>query len=228
MDAAIATPEDEIRESGLVEHLEQQAALFWDTVQGETARGHRYNTGRVTGRDGYDEGLRLYRLLREMKPLVAVETGVCNGVSTAFLLLALERNGTGELLSIDFPEVAGEEYESGTFWDGKGGAVIPPGREPGWMVPEGLRENWQLVLGRSQDELPKVLEREGPIDFFMHDSEHSYECMSFEFEQAWEALNDGGALVADDVNANTAWDEFVRRIGRRSQPLGSKLSLVVK
>lgn len=140
------TPADEVRESGLVEHLEEQAAHFWDVVQGETQRGHRYNTGRVTGRDGYDEGLRLYRLLRELKPMVSVETGVCNGVSTAFLLLALERNGTGELHSIDLPEVAGEEYEPGTFWDGKGGAVIPPGRDPGWMVPEDLRSRWSLSL----------------------------------------------------------------------------------
>jgi hypothetical protein len=30
------------------------------------------------------------------------------------------------------------------------------------------------------------------------------------------------------VNANTAWDEFVRRVGRRSQPLGEKLALIVK
>jgi hypothetical protein len=52
--------------------------------------------------------------------------------------------------------------------------------------------------------------------------------MSFEFNQAWEALNDGGALVADDVNVNSAWGEFTQRVGRRSQPLGSKLSLIVK
>jgi predicted O-methyltransferase YrrM len=225
---AATTTQDEVRESGLIDHLEEQAALFWDTVQGETERGHRYNTGRVTGRDGYDEGLRLYRLLREMKPLVALETGVCNGVSTAFLLLALERNGSGELHSIDLPEVAGEEYEPGTFWDGKGGAVIPPGREPGWMVPPHLRERWSLVLGRSQDELPQLLERTGAIDFFMHDSEHSYECMSFEFERAWEAMRDGGSLVADDVNVNPAWDEFTQRVARRPQPLGPKLSLIVK
>jgi hypothetical protein len=196
------TPADEVRESGLVEHLEEQAAHFWDVVQGETQRGHRYNTGRVTG--------------------------VCNGVSTAFLLLALERNGTGELHSIDLPEIAGEEYEPGTFWDGKGGAVIPPGRDPGWMVPDDLRSRWKLVLGKSQDELPPLLDRVGSIDFFMHDSEHSYECMSFEFDRAWEAMNDGGALVADDVNVNSAWDEFTQRVRRRSQPLGAKLSLVVK
>jgi predicted O-methyltransferase YrrM len=197
-------------------------------VQGETQRGHRYNTGRVTGRDGYDEGMRLYALVREFQPRVAVETGVCNGVSTAFLLLALDRNGVGELHSIDLPEVAGEEYEPGTFWDGKGGAVIPPGKEPGWMVPPALRPRWDLVLGRSQDELPPLLERVGEIDLFMHDSEHSYECMSFEFQTAWAAMRPGGVLIADDVNVNSAWDEFTREVGRESEPLGPKLAMIVK
>jgi hypothetical protein len=212
----------------LIDHLEVRAAEFWDTVQGQTPRGQRYNTGRVTGRDGYDEGLRLYRLLRDVRPQVAVETGVCNGVSTAFLLLALEDNGTGELHSIDLPEVAGEEYEEGTFWDGKGGAVIPPGKEPGWMVPPELGERWELVLGRSQDELPPLLDRVGQIDFFMHDSEHSYECMSFEFRTAWPALREGGVLVADDVNVNPAWAEFTGEVGREPEELGPKLSMITK
>ena len=212
----------------LIDHLEVRAAEFWDTVQGETARGHRYNTGRVTGRDGYDEGLRLYRLLRDVRPQVAVETGVCNGVSTAFLLLALEDNGAGELHSIDLPEVAGAEYEEGTFWDGKGGAVIPPGKEPGWMVPPELRERWHLVLGRSQDELSPLLDRVGQIDFFMHDSEHSYACMSFEFRTAWPALREDGLLVADDVNVNSAWAEFTREVGREPEALGPKLSMIRK
>lgn len=212
----------------LIDHLEDRAAEFWNTVQGETSRGHRYNTGRVTGRDGYDEGLRLYRLVRELRPKVAVETGVCNGVSTAFLLLALEDNGEGELHSVDLPEVAGEEYQEGTFWDGKGGAVIPPGKEPGWMVPPALRARWHLSLGRSQDELPPLLERVGEIDFFLHDSEHSYECMSFEFRTAWEALREGGVLVADDVNVNTAWAEFAGDVGREPEALGPKLAMITR
>jgi hypothetical protein len=212
----------------LIDHLELRAAEFWDTVQGQTPRGQRYNTGRVTGRDGYDEGLRLYRLLRELQPRVSVETGVCNGVSTAFLLLALEDNGEGTLHSIDLPEVAGKEYEEGTFWDGKGGAVIPPGKEPGWMVPPRLRERWELVLGRSQEELPPLLDRVGPIDFFMHDSEHSYECMSFEFRTAWDSMREGALLVADDVNVNTAWVEFAREVGREPEALGPKLAMITK
>lgn len=219
--------EREVAASGLVEHLEEQAALFWRTVQGET-RGHRYNTGRATGRSGYGEGLRLYAVLRKLRPAAAVETGVCNGVSTAFLLLALAANGTGELYSVDLPEVAGEEYEPGTFWDGKGGAVVPAGREPGWMIPDHLRDRWHLTLGRSQHELPRLLDRLRPIDFFLHDSEHSEACMRFEFESAWAALRPGGVLAADDVNANSAFPDFAAAHAREPIEIGPKLALLVR
>jgi len=224
---ALAAAEREILASGLIDHLEEQAALFWKTVQG-TTRGHRYNTGRATGRDGYGEGLRLYAVLRKLRPRVAVETGVCNGVSTAFLLLALAENGAGELHSLDLPEVAGQDYGPDTFWDGKGGAVIPPAKEPGWMVPGRLRDRWRLVLGRSQQELPPLLEQLGTIDFFMHDSEHSEECMRFEFEAAWGALRDGGVLAADDVDANDAFAAFASAQGREPIEIGPKLALLVK
>ncbi len=224
---ALARAEHEIDASGLVEHLEAQAELFWRTVHGET-RGHRYNTGRATGRDGYGEGLRLYAVVRKLRPRVAVETGVCNGVSTAFLLLALDANREGELHSLDLPEIAGEDYEAGTFWDGKGGAVVPAGKEPGWMVPERLRGRWHLTLGRSQDELPGLVDRLGSIDFFMHDSEHSEACMRFEFETAWAVLREGGVLAADDVNANTAFADVAARERRHPVQLGPKLALIVK
>jgi len=224
---ALARAEQEIAASCLVEHLEEQAALFWRTVQGET-RGHRYNTGRATGREGYGEGLRLYAVLRKLRPAVAVETGVCNGVSSAFLLLALHANGSGGLWSVDLPEFAGENYDAGTFWESKGGAVIPAGREPGWMIPEDLRDGWHLVLGRSQDELPGLFRRLGTIDFFMHDSEHSEACMSFEFEAAWAALRDGGVLAADDVNANTAFADFAAAHDREPIDIGPKLAIIVK
>jgi len=224
---ALGRAEEEIQASGLVEHLEEQAARFWRTVQGET-RGHRYNTGRATGRDGYGEGLRLYAVLRKLRPAVAVETGVCNGVSTAFLLLALVENGVGELWSVDLPEFAGEDYEPGTFWDGKGGAVVPAGEEPGWMVPADLRSRWHLVLGRSQDALPPLLDRLGPIDFFMHDSEHSEACMRLEFDTAWAALQDDGVLAADDVAVNEAFSSFATAQGREPIEIGPKLALIVK
>jgi hypothetical protein len=210
----------EVLESGLLDHLQARYKEFWTIVDPDS----RYNTGRF----GYEEGLRLYALVRALGPRVAVETGVCNGFSTAFLLLALERNGAGDLHSIDLPEVAGADYEPGTFWEGKQGAAIPPGKEAGWMIPDELRPRWHLVLGRSQEELPPLLDRLGTIDLFVHDSEHSYECMHFEFETAWPALGEGGVLVADDYDWNDAFAELVREQGRTPVTMGKKLALLTK
>jgi hypothetical protein len=62
----------------------------------------------------------------------------------------------------------------------------------------------------------------------MHDSEHSYECMRFEFETAWAALRDGGILVADDWDWNDAFIEMARRTKRTPVTLGEKLALLRK
>jgi predicted O-methyltransferase YrrM len=210
----------EVEASGLLEHLQAGYEEFWGIVE----RSSGYNTGRL----GDEEGIRLYTLIRELQPTIAVETGVCNGFSTAFLLLGLEQNGVGVLHSVDLPDVVGEVYDPGTFWEGKRGAAILPGREPGWVIPEELRGRWQLVLGRSQEELPPLLERLGPIDFFMHDSEHSYECMHFEFETAWGALRDGGVLVADDWDWNDAFMELAKETNRTPVTLGQKLAMLRK
>jgi predicted O-methyltransferase YrrM len=164
---------------------------------------------------------KLYRLLRDRQPTICVETGVCNGTSTAVILQALERNGHGRLYSIDFPEFTNS---TGEFWH-KGGAVIPQGKEPGWLVPEHLRSRWELIIGRSQDELEPLLDRLGTIDFFLHDSEHSYECMMFEFAAAMRHLREGGVLASDDADWNTAFGDFAGE--RPIQSLGT-LALVEK
>ena len=210
----------EVEESRLVEQLQAGYQEFWGIVEPSS----RYNTGRL----GYEEGIRLYALVRKLRMRVVVETGVCNGFSTAFLLLALQRNGIGELHSIDLPEMVGADYEPGTFWEGKQGAAIPPGKEPGWMIPIGLRGRWRLAIGSSREELPPLLARLGEIDLFVHDSEHSYECMDFEFRSAWPALRDGGALVADDWNWNDAFAELARDAHRTPVTLGKKLALLLK
>jgi hypothetical protein len=210
----------EVEASGLLEHLQAGYEEFWGMIE----RSSGYNTGRL----GDEEGMRLYALMRELQPETVVETGVCNGFSTAFLLLGLDRNGVGELHSLDLPDVVGEVYDPGTFWEGKRCAGIPPGKDPGWVIPDELRVRWRLVLGRSQEELPRLLERLGTLDFFMHDSEHSYECMRFEFETAWPALPDGGVLVADDWDWNDAFMELAQETHRTPVTLGTKLMLLRK
>jgi predicted O-methyltransferase YrrM len=202
----------ELAESGLLEHLVRSREWFREHVRGHTTSGSTYKTGELDVRAGF----RLYCLLRHLRPRIAVETGVCNGFSTAFILSALQRNGDGTLYSIDLPEVAGETTEASRFWQGKGGAVVPAGKEPGWVVPADLRTHWRLIQGRSQDVLPSLLDELGTIGFFLHDSEHSPECMRFEFERAFPHLEPEGVLAADNARANTTFEDFAQERGRRA------------
>lgn len=208
----------------LLAELARAADEFVRTVRGSTDRGNPYAFGGL--RHEVCEGL--FALVRERRPKVLVETGVCNGVSTAVLLAALARNAEGHLYSLDLPEHTETSYPPGSFWEGKLGAVVPRGRPPGWLVPECLRSRWTLRLGRSQEALPPLLAELGDIDFFLHDSEHSFECMSFEYRLAWRHLRPGGVLVSDDTTWNTAFAEFCRDVGRHPTYLDRKVAFLVK
>ncbi len=73
-----------------------------------------------------------------------------------------------------------------------------------------------------------MLARVGTIDTFMHDSEHSYECKSYEYNAAWPALRDAGALISDDVNSTAAFREFAAEQGRTPVHIGPGLAFLVK
>lgn len=144
----------------------------------------------------------LYAVVRAAKPEVMVETGVASGMSSAHILRALARNGSGALYSLDLPNV-------------QEGSILPPGRSTGWIVPDALRSRWTLQLGDTYELLPKLLTGLGRVDIFMHDSDHSYEAMLFEFEQALPRIAPGGLLMSDDTQLHTAWDDFCVRHGLR-------------
>jgi predicted O-methyltransferase YrrM len=217
--AALAAYEREVRDSGLREHLLQKGREHQAAVGG---------SGHSLGAIGHTEGGYLYAVLRHLRPAVAVETGVANGFSTAFSLQALADNGAGHLYSVDLPREVGRAYEPGTFYEGEGRAGIPGGTEPGWLIPADLKERWTLILGRTQDELPLLLGRLGTIDSFMHDSEHSFDCMWFEFNAAWPHLRPGGVLLSDDVNSTAAFPRFAREQGRQPVRLARGMALLQK
>jgi Methyltransferase domain len=217
--AALTAYAREVRTSGLMEHLFERAREHAEQVGG---------SGHSLGAIGYTEGVYLYAVLRQLRPEVAVETGVANGFSTAFSLLALQQNGTGHLHSVDLPREVGQKYEQGTFYEGEGRAGIPAGTEPGWLIPAELKQRWTLILGRTQDELPPLLDRLGTIDSFMHDSEHSFDCMWFEYNEAWPHLRDRGILISDDVNSTEAFPRFAQEQGRHPVRLARGMALLQK
>ncbi len=93
------------------------------------------------GRASYieiDAPLELYAIVRLVRPRHVVEVGVSSGVSSAYLLQALERNEHGTLHSIDRPKRT--PSRAGTRPASKNPSwSLPTGRESGWAVPESLR-----------------------------------------------------------------------------------------
>jgi len=133
----------------------------------------------------------LYALIRLKKPNYVIETGIYIGVSSMFILSALEANKRGYLQSIDLPD-------------------LDPARrvEIGYIVPENLRKRWKINIGPSQVLLPKILGALKEIQLFLHDGHHSYKIMYFEYIQAWEKLEVGGTLLSDDIHHNDAFLDF--------------------
>ena len=131
----------------------------------------------------------LYCVVRRLRPDVVVETGVWLGYSSTFILKALKDNARGTLYSIDLPERS-------------------IGGKSGVLVPQELRDNWKLILGTSKEKLPKAIEEATNIDIFIHDSEHTFENMMFEFNTAWPAIRSGGILLSDDVEWNGSFATF--------------------
>jgi hypothetical protein len=137
----------------------------------------------------------LWILTRHLKPLKIVETGVARGVSSAFLLDALDTNGDGHLWSIDLPPLLrGRRVEIGS------------------AVPDRLRSRWTYIRGASRRELPPLLADLDVVDMFVHDGLHTRETMTFEFHYAWPYLTQKGVLVVDNAESNSVFMDFANRV----------------
>ena len=172
----------------------------------------------------------LYALVRGIGATRAVETGVANGFTSAYLLAALDRNGgDARLHSVDLPFF--DDHDSGTIKGAVEGTAlasvdeftpVAPGRSAGWVVPDELRPRWDLRLGDAKELLPALLEEIGEVDLFFHDSEHTREHILWELELAWPHVRAGGVLAADDLflRGHEAVPEFARAKGVRFESFG--------
>ena len=148
-------------------------------------------------------GIALYSICRLQKPGVVAETGVSSGVSSSYILLALEENRMGELYSID------------------------PQPQSGWLIPDYLRHRWHFMQGTSAQELIPLLVKAGQIDIFLHDGEHTYQNMLWEFQTAWPHLKAGGILLSHNIDFNHAFSDFSKQVGIKAQVF-SEMGGIVK
>ena len=126
----------------------------------------------------------LYALIRAHRPNVVLETGVADGFSSFAILSALEANGEGHLHSLDIRD------------------------DVGTMVPSQLRSRWTIHIVNDQAlerSMKEILTTLPGIDFYYHDSGHSYLWQAFEYAAVEPKMTGGGIFLSDDVDWSYAF-----------------------
>lgn len=138
-------------------------------------------------------GFVLYTLIRTLKPRTILETGVANGYSTRLILSALNRNKIGRLISVDVNKNVGG-------------------------LLEGIdKTRWGLYVGKPRKNLKDAIKKINKIDVFIHDSDHSYENMTFEFNIVLEKMAGHGIIMSDDISGNEAFLDFARKLNKKPE-----------
>ena len=156
----------------------QQGQRHWDRAR-SSGTGPHDHFGPVFDLER-ESALFLYAYCRLWRPSVIVETGVARGMSTAMILHALAENQNGVLISFDIRSDVGD------------------------LVHPQTSERWNFVKlppdpPSARQELADHLIGLGPIDVFLHDSDHSREQQLFEYGLALRHLSPRGLLLSDDV-----------------------------
>jgi predicted O-methyltransferase YrrM len=178
----------------LLNHLDDQFDVYYDYIGNSDLNNLKFSkenpAGRLNRQSQNNAGFFLYVLVRSLKPEIFVETGVSAGESSTFILQAMHDNNFGKLYSVDLPRATVEKGLT---------TIIPEGKSSGWLIPESLKDRWELHLGKSEEILPKLFSKLQNIDVFFHDSLHTYDHMMFEYQSCWDYLKDGGILFSDDI-----------------------------
>lgn len=136
-----------------------------------------------------------YFLTRLYRPAVTVETGVAAGYTSAAILAAMDRNGTGHLYSSDFPYFR----------------LAEPEKYVGCLVEEPLKTRWSLYVNGDRANIPAILAQVGQIDFFHYDSDKSYAGRRWAMQAISSRLAPRSIVLMDDVQDNRYFRDFVER-----------------
>jgi predicted O-methyltransferase YrrM len=151
---------------------------------------------------GRGRALLFYVTTRILRPANVIETGCFTGWDSAVILQALDRNNHGHLYSIDIPGNTGVHDPLLPH----GG--LPPDLEPGFVVPQRFRDRWTLTLGDTREHLQPLLQKLPPLDMFIHDSDHSYAHMMWEYTTVLPYMRHSGVIISDDISLNTSFWDF--------------------
>lgn len=122
----------------------------------------------------------LFKLVREFRPCVCLELGTNLGISAAYQAAGLKLNNKGKIVTLEGAESLASLSKKN-------------------LEKLGL-ENFEVVIGRFQDTLPKVLKDNAPFDFVFIDGHHEEKATLTYFQEILPFLSDGAILIFDDIN----------------------------
>jgi len=144
----------------------------------------------------------LYAHILQHRPRTIVETGVANGITTNVIMAALEQTG-GQLHSYDILPSAESVYTGTGHW------------------------TFHLLRSRNRfKEMSASAGALGPVQLWIHDSNHGYTWQKFEYGFAFEVLDSPGWLISDDIDASPAFGEIAEHSGIHSFGLVDKRELI--
>ena len=133
----------------------------------------------------YGRRIGWYVLLRILKPRIVVEAGVDRGIGTCVLAAAMLRNTEqghgGKIIGLDINPYAGQ------------------------YLAEPYSSVIDLVIG---DSLEFLRTTRNEVDVFIHDSNHSREHESREYELVGPKLSKNGVIVSDNAGVTDCLFEF--------------------
>ena len=153
------------------------------------------------------ERVLIYILIRHLRPSCVLETGVYYGGNSAFALRAIDRNKSGQMISIDFPDSeirlkgSSEPRHSLVGETENYDSLL----RPGFMVPPELKKSWELIEGDSLQVIPRLSDS---FDFYIHDSDHSMPFLTKELSVVWSKLTANALILVDDIDWSNAFFAF--------------------
>ena len=174
----------------------------------------KYTESKISGRNFWqvspDELRFIYSISVNLKARNVVETGVGPGTTSYAFLTALKQTG-GKLTSFDLGVKYGDAEK---------------GEPVGFVVPEDLKHNWRLITGDSKKTLPSEIVGLGPIDIFMHDSEHTYEHVTFELNTVSRHLSSKFLILVDNYDWTQAPVDFSKEKNLKLTPIADDLCAI--
>ena len=85
----------------------------------------------------------------------------------------------------------------------------------GRLAPQRLKKRRRFIVSTPSTVLSTALKQSGRLDIFMHDSDHSYNGMRYEFELVKNRMRHNGVILSDDIQSNSAFMELAGELGKK-------------